>query len=89
MQNNLTKPEIKNKIDNLEKYFSKYKNGTSSKKLEDVKQNLDKQEYKIAVVANMSSGKSTFINALFGKEVLPAFNHATTDSATLYTQNQI
>ncbi|MGJ0290732.1 dynamin family protein [Aliarcobacter cryaerophilus] len=90
MQNNLTKPEIKNKIDNLEKYFSKYKNGTSSKELEDVKQNLDKQEYKIAVVANMSSGKSTFINALFGKEVLPAFNHATTDSATyIYSKPNI
>ncbi|OCL97197.1 dynamin family protein [Arcobacter porcinus] len=90
MQNNLTKPEIKNKIDNLEKYFSKYKNGTSSKKLEDVKQNLDKQEYKIAVVANMSSGKSTFINALFGKEVLPAYNHATTDSATyIYSKPNI
>lgn len=90
MQNNLTKPEIKNKIDNLEKYFSKYKNGTSSKKLEDVKRNLDKQEYKIAVVANMSSGKSTFINALFGKEVLPAFNHATTDSAAyIYSKPNI
>lgn len=90
MQNNLTKPEIKNKIDNLEKYFSKYKNGTSLKKLENVKQNLDKQEYKIAVVANMSSGKSTFINALFGKEVLPAFNHATTDSAAyIYSKPNI
>lgn len=90
MQNNLTKPEIKNKIDNLEKYFSKYKNGTSLKKLEEIKQKLDNQEYKIAVVANMSSGKSTFINALFGKEVLPAFNHATTDSATfIYSKPNI
>ncbi|MCT7531696.1 dynamin family protein [Aliarcobacter cryaerophilus] len=90
MQNNLTKPEIKNKIDNLEKYFSKYKNDTSSKKLQDVKQNLDKQEYKIAVVANMSAGKSTFINALFGKEVLPAFHHATTDSAAyIYSKPNI
>ncbi|WP_164703535.1 hypothetical protein, partial [Aliarcobacter cryaerophilus] len=62
MQNSLKKPEIKNQIENLEKYFSKYKNGTSSKKLEEIKQKLDNQEYKIAVVANMSSGKSTFIN---------------------------
>ncbi|WP_082762432.1 dynamin family protein, partial [Aliarcobacter cryaerophilus] len=74
----------------LEKYFSKYKNGTSSKKLEEIKQKLDNQEYKIAVVANMSSGKSTFINALFGKEVLPAYNHATTDSATyIYSKPNI
>jgi predicted GTPase len=90
MQNNLTKSELKNKIENLEKYFSKYKNESFTKKLEEVKQRLDNQEYKIAVVANMSSGKSTFINALFGKEVLPAFNHATTDSATyIYSKPNI
>jgi len=90
MQNSLTKLDIKNKIENLEKYFSKYKNQGASKKLEEIKQKLDNQEYKIAVVANMSSGKSTFINALFGKEVLPAFNHATTDSATfIYSKPNI
>lgn len=38
-----------------------------------------KQQYKIAVVANMSAGKSTFINALFGDSILPAYSHATTD----------
>ena len=37
------------------------------------------QQYKIAVVANMSAGKSTFINALFGNSILPAYSHATTD----------
>jgi predicted GTPase len=37
------------------------------------------QQYKIAVVANMSAGKSTFINALFGDNILPAYSHATTD----------
>lgn len=82
MQNSLSKPIIKEKIENLEKYFSKYNNESSSKTLEEVGKKLDNQEYKIAVVANMSSGKSTFINALFGKEVLPTFNHATTDCAT-------
>lgn len=42
--------------------------------------NLSKaQQYKIAVVANMSAGKSTFINALFGDSILPAYSKATTD----------
>ncbi|MCT7506985.1 dynamin family protein [Aliarcobacter cryaerophilus] len=44
-----------------------------------MKNNIDKQQYKIAVVANMSAGKSTFINALFGDSILPAYSHATTD----------
>ncbi|MBP7226878.1 MAG: dynamin family protein [Aliarcobacter sp.] len=82
MQNNLTKRDIRNKIENLEKYFSKYKNQDASKKLEEIKQKLNEKEYKIAVVANMSAGKSTFINALFGKVVLPTNSEATTDSAT-------
>ena len=90
MKNNLSKSELRNKIENLEKYFSKYKKQDAIKKLEEIKEKLDNQEYKIAVVANMSSGKSTFINALFGKEVLPAYNHATTDSATyIYSKPNI
>ncbi|MCK9337701.1 MAG: dynamin family protein [Arcobacteraceae bacterium] len=90
MQNNLTKSDLRNKIENLEKYFSKYKKQDAIKKLDEVKDRLNNQEYKIAVVANMSAGKSTFINALFGKEVLPAFNHATTDSATyIYSKPNI
>lgn len=32
MQNSLTKSDIRNKIENLEKYFSKYKNQGASKK---------------------------------------------------------
>ena len=44
-----------------------------------MKNNIDKQQYKIAVVANMSAGKSTFINALFGDSILPAYSQATTD----------
>ena len=40
MQNSLTKLDIKNKIENLEKYFSKYKNQGASKKLEEIKQKL-------------------------------------------------
>lgn len=36
-------------------------------------------DYKIAIVANMSAGKSTFINALFADDILPAHSEATTD----------
>lgn len=66
----------------LNRYYKKYPHDKRAGNIEKIDQHLDNQEYKIAVVANMSSGKSTFINALFGDEVLPAFNHATTDCAT-------
>jgi GTPase Era involved in 16S rRNA processing len=43
-----------------------------------IKTQLNKK-YKIAVVANMSAGKSTFINAMFADDILPAYSEATTD----------
>ncbi|MWV62672.1 hypothetical protein DCO58_02920 [Helicobacter saguini] len=49
--------------------------------------NVAKSEYKIAIVANMSAGKSTLINALFGKEILPAYTKSTTDCPT-YIHNK-
>jgi len=50
--------------------------------LQNIHQLINSQEFSIAVIANMSSGKSTFINALFGDDVLPAFTEATTDCVT-------
>ena len=38
----------------------------------------DSKIFKIAVIATMSSGKSTFINALIGEDILPAQNQACT-----------
>jgi len=57
--------------------------------LEAAAKRLNGAEFKIAVVANMSSGKSTFINALFGDDVLPALNEATTDCATFIYSDDI
>jgi len=87
--NKLSVPRLNGKIDSFLEYCNQY----AEEKIEPlgkIKNNLENQEYKIAVVANMSAGKSTFINALFGREVLPAFNHAITDSATyIYSKPDI
>ncbi|ARQ98962.1 ATP/GTP binding protein [Campylobacter devanensis] len=51
-------------------------------------QKAQDQEYEIAVVATMSSGKSTLINAMLGRELLPARNEATTATiAKIYNTN--
>ena len=86
----LSKPIIKEKIEKLNNYFSLYPNKDRQNRINELDKKLDDQEYNIAVVANMSSGKSTFINALFGKNVLPSFEHATTDCATyIYSKPNI
>ena len=77
--------ELLAQIRELESYFKKHKNKTNIsriKDLDEVKQNLENKDYNIAIVANMSAGKSTFINALFGEEILPSSHLATTDCAT-------
>ncbi|MCZ6150382.1 dynamin family protein [Campylobacter ureolyticus] len=77
-----TKNILEQNINALKKYFEKYKNKEKEHELNKIISDLKNQKYKIAVVANMSAGKSTFINALFGDDVLPAYNQATTDCAT-------
>lgn len=42
-------------------------------------ESVDKQKVPICVIGNYSSGKSTFINALVGKEILPSGDDPVTD----------
>ena len=53
---------------------------------ETIKKNFDKvidSEYEIAVIATMSSGKSTLINAFLGTNLLPSRNEACTAKITV------
>ena len=77
-----TKQMLQHDIEQLEEYFKEYPDQDSTQKLGKIKSELKSQQYKIAVVANMSAGKSTFINALFGADILPTSTKATTDCAT-------
>lgn len=76
------KQMLQHDIEQLEEYFKEYPDQDSTQKLDKIKSELKSQQYKIAVVANMSAGKSTFINALFGVDILPTSTKATTDCAT-------
>lgn len=85
-----TKNILEQNVNTLKKYFEKYENKKKEQELNKILFDLKNQKYKIAVVANMSAGKSTFINALFGKYVLPAYNSSTTDCATfIYSKKDI
>ena len=47
-----------------------------------LKQELQNQEFKITIIGEFSAGKSTFINALIGKDVLPHATNETTSTIT-------
>ena len=79
----MTKNELKGKLNTLLEYFKQHTDDVKAQKeLEQHIANLDSKQYKVAVVANMSAGKSTFINALLGEDILPTSTKATTDCAT-------
>ena len=59
-------------------------------KTPDIQKNFDNainSDFRIVVVAPMSSGKSTLINAIIGRELLPAVNQATTAVITEIKDN--
>lgn len=71
------------KLGELRNLFDKMQNETpfeqlKSEELKKLFDNVVSSEFEMAVVATMSSGKSTLINAMLGRELLPARNEATT-----------
>lgn len=71
--------DVENEID---KIFEKIKDGPVSelkdKKIITAFEKAKDSKFEINVVATMSSGKSTLINALLGQQLMPAANEATT-----------
>lgn len=76
----ITRNVLNRRIENFKEYAQQYSK-ESLVQVERLEKALDRAQYKIAVVANMSAGKTALINALFGKDVLPSYNKATSDCA--------
>ena len=78
--------EDKNVLQELDKLVATFKESPieelRSEELLKRYQEERKNDFDMAVVATMSSGKSTLINALLGRDLLPAANDATTAKIT-------
>ena len=75
--------DVENRLNDLKALFAQMQQETpfESLKKEEVRRLFEKatdSDFEMAVVATMSSGKSTLINAILGRELLPARNEATT-----------
>lgn len=72
----------KTKIEKLTELVEYMQNGPieelRSEKIKESYNRAINSEFEIAVVATMSSGKSTLINAILGKDIIPAKNEACT-----------
>lgn len=76
----ITRAVLNQRIENFKEYAQQYSKERLAQ-IEGLEKALDRAQYKIAVVANMSAGKTALINALFGKDILPSSNEATSDCA--------
>ncbi len=79
------------KLEELKKIYLKILDGPVEEfKTQDIRDNFENalnSDFKIVIIAPMSSGKSTLINAIVGKDLLPAINQATTAVITEIRDN--
>lgn len=77
----------------LKELYQKLQNGPIEEfKTPDIQANFNtaiNSDFRIVVVAPMSSGKSTLINAIIGRDMLPAVNQATTAVITEIKDNDM
>jgi len=79
------------KITKLRDLYKRLQEGPIEEfKTEDIQENFENainSDFRIVIVAPMSSGKSTLINAIVGRDMLPAVNQATTAVITEIKDN--
>jgi len=78
--------DLKRKLDSLKNYSVIHDGANIKDTIDAIESRIDVNEFRIAVVGEFSSGKSTFINAIIGKDLL---KHATleTTAALTYIHN--
>ena len=79
------------KMEKLKELYKELQEGPVEEfKTEDIRKNFDaaiNSDFRIVVIAPMSSGKSTLINSMLGRDLLPAINQATTAVITEIKDN--
>ena len=78
--------DLKQRLELLKSYSVIYDGANVKDTIDTIENRIDQNEFKIAVVVEFSAGKSTFINAIVGKDLL---KHATleTTAALTYIHN--
>lgn len=78
--------QYKNKQKVLQQCFNQSKNLAHSLQLDDIEKKLvfeegqlEKEKFTVVVVGEFSRGKSTFVNAMMGKKILPSSKEPTTN----------
>ncbi|QCQ04650.1 hypothetical protein FAX13_08520 [Ligilactobacillus animalis] len=76
--NNKRKDKIVELLNSAELYYTQKGDQNTVKNIQIQKKNLAENKFSIVVVGEFSAGKSTLLNAMMGKRMLPSFTQETT-----------
>lgn len=76
--NNNRKERILNVLNAAENYYAQKGDENTVKNIQVQKKNLEENKFSIVVVGEFSAGKSTLLNAMMGRRMLPSFTQETT-----------
>ncbi|SHP77000.1 GTPase Era [Mycobacteroides abscessus subsp. abscessus] len=82
------KKQLLDQLNKLQVVLQEMKNSRDLKKVEESRVQLMKEQFQIVVVGEFSRGKSTFINALLGKKILPSSAKPTTTLLNIITYSK-
>ena len=73
------KKRLQNSIQKTLMLLNNLKLSYTSKKLYNDQQDLENEKFSLVIIGEFSRGKSTFVNALLGKSILPSSKQPTTN----------
>ena len=82
------KKQLLNQLYKLEVMLQDMGNRNKKKKINEARNQVLKEQFQIVVVGEFSRGKSTFINALLGKKLLPSSAKPTTTLLNIITYSK-
>jgi GTPase SAR1 family protein len=82
------KKQLLDQLYKIQVVLQDMKNSTDLKKVDETRNQLLKEQFQIVVVGEFSRGKSTFINALLGKKLLPSSAKPTTTLLNMITYSK-
>lgn len=82
------KNQLLDQLLKLQSVFQEMGNRTDTKRVEEIKKQIEMNHFQVVVVGEFSRGKSTFINALLGRKLLPSSAKPTTTLLNMITYSK-
>ncbi|MGL4848152.1 MAG: dynamin family protein, partial [Clostridium sp.] len=76
-------------LDEYREIFKRYNISLDVEALESIKEKVVNKDYVVSIIGSMKAGKSTFVNSILGKDLMPSENAACTLTTTEIVDSKI